>query len=320
MKQKKKNQTVNNKFNFDDEYIIGFSNSNNVPKKGKKNKSKVKKKKKNNVKKTDNRNVKKPAARPKMNEKRRKVRNRFVKIFLIIVLLVGAGCFLCLSPMFNVQEIIVQENTKIASDTISSLSGIQLYKNIFLFNKSDAIENIQKNSYIESVKISRSLPNKIKITVKERSEKYLVEFAEGKYVSVDGQGYVLEIVEVNDNNLPILTGIKTDTETLINIENNQVRLCEEDLKKLDTVANIIETAKNYDVNGYITKIDISDGDDYKLILAGENKTVYLGNCSDLNTRILFMKEILNSEKGKKGEMFINEKLSEKPPYFREAVN
>ena len=85
------------------------------------------------------------------------------------------------------------------------------------------------------------------------------------------------------------------------------------------MANIIETAKNYDVNGYITKIDISDGDDYKLILAGENKTVYLGNCSDLNTRILFMKEILNSEKGKKGEMFINEKLSEKPPYFREAV-
>ena len=156
MKQKKKNQTVNNKFNFDDEYIIGFSNSNNVPKKGKKNKSKVKKKKKNNVKKTYNRNVKKPAARPKMNEKRRKVRNRLVKIFLIIVLLVGAGCFLCLSPMFNVQEIIVQENTKIASDTISSLSGIQLYKNIFLFNKSDAIEKIQKNSYIESDKISRS--------------------------------------------------------------------------------------------------------------------------------------------------------------------
>lgn len=320
MKQKKKNQTVNNKFNFDDEYIIGFSNSNNVGKSNKKSKQKVKKKKKSNVRKPDNRNMRKQVTRPKMNEKKRRLKTKIIKLFLIVVLLIGAGCFLCLSPMFNVQEIIVQENTKIASDTISSLSGIQLYKNIFLFNKSDAINNIEKNSYIESVKISRALPNKIKITVKERTEKYLVEFAEGKYVSVDGQGYVLEIVENNDNNLPILTGIKTDTETLINIENNQVRLCEDDLKKLDTVANIIETAKNYEIIEYITKIDISDGDDYKLILASEEKTVYLGNCSDLNTRILFMKEILNSEKGKKGEIFINENLSEKPPYFREAVN
>lgn len=315
MKQKKKNQTVNNKFNFDDEYIIGFSNSSNVPKKSK---SKSKGKKKSKPKQYSN--AKKPTARPKMNEKKRMVRARIMKVFILIVLLVGAGCFLCLSPTFNVQEIVVQENSKIASDTISSLSGIQLYKNIFLFNKSDAINNIQKNSYIESVKISRSLPNKIKITVKERTEKYLAEFAEGKYVSVDGQGYVLEVVEGNGNGLPILTGIKTNTETLINIDSNQVRLCEDDLKKLDTVANIIETAKNYEVNDCITKIDISDDNDYKLILASEEKTVYLGNCSDLNTRILFMKEILNSEKGKKGEMFINENLSEKPPYFREAVN
>lgn len=312
MKQKKKNQTVNNKFNFDDEYIIGFSNSSNVSKKSK-SKSKKSRQKKGS-------NVKKSTARPKMNEKKRMVRARVMRIFIIIVLLVGAGCFLCLSPTFNVQEIIVQDNTKIASDTISSLSGIQLYKNIFLFNKSDAINNIQKNSYIESVKISRALPNKIKITVKERTEKYLAEFAEGKYVSVDGQGYVLEVVEENANALPILIGLKTSTETLINIDSNQVRLCEDDLKKLDTVANIIETAKNYEVNEFITKIDISDDNDYKLILTGEEKTVYLGNCSDLNTRILFMKEILNSEKGKKGEMFINENLSEKPPYFREAVN
>ena len=33
-----------------------------------------------------------------------------------------------------------------------------------------------------------------------------------------------------------------------------------------------------------------------------------------------MKEILNNEKGKKGELFINSNLSEHPPYFREAVN
>ena len=107
-----------------------------------------------------------------MNEKNKKIRGRLTRIILLICLLGGTICFLCLSPMFNIQEIVVEQNSKIASDTIASLSGIQLYKNIFLFKKSDAITNIERNSYVNSVKISRSLPNKIKIIVEERTEKY----------------------------------------------------------------------------------------------------------------------------------------------------
>ena len=36
----------------------------------------------------------------------------------------------------------------------------------------------QENPYIDSARVSRVLPNKIKITVEERIEKYLLEFAE----------------------------------------------------------------------------------------------------------------------------------------------
>lgn len=317
LKQKKKNRTVNNKFNFEDEYIIGFSDSN--PKSARKKKRGSPKKSNKNVKKVVKPNNKKSSERPRMNEKKKKMKARIIKVFVFICLLVGAGCFLCLSPMFNVQEIMVEQNSIIASETIDSLSGIQMYKNIFLIKKSDAIENIKRNSYVNDVKISRVLPNKIKIIVSERTEKYLVEFAEGKYAIIDGQGYVLSVTN-ELKQLPVITGVETGMETFLNINNNQVRLCENDLKKLDTVANIVETAKNYEVDTYITKIDISDDDDYKLILDNEQKKVYLGSCSDLNTRILYMKEILNNEKGKKGELFINSNLSEHPPYFREAVN
>ena len=100
---------------------------------------------------------------------------------------------------------------------------------------------------------------------------------------------------------------------------NKNRLCEKDLKRLETVANIIQTAQNYEVYTYITKIDISNSDNIKLILASEGKIVHLGNCTDLNTRILFMKEIINSQKGKNGEMFINGDLTEKRVFFRENV-
>lgn len=316
MKQKKKKQVVNNKFNFDDEYIIGFSDSKNLENK-KKNKNLSAKQKK--VKKSGAKNKKQKKARPKMNENKRKLQARLVKIFLIFVLLGGTVCFLFLSPVFNIQEVIVEQNSKIASDTVVSLSSIQLYKNIFSFKKSDAVSNIERNSYVNSVKISRKLPNKIKITVEERIEKYLIEFAEGKYAIIDGQGYVLDITSERKE-LPVLIGAETSVETLININDNSVRLIENDLKKLDIVANIIETSKNYEVDKYITRIDISDNTDYKLQLADEQKTVYLGSCTDLNTRILFMKEIINKETGKKGEIFINSNLSEHPAYFREAVN
>lgn len=313
MKQKKK-KVVDNKFNFDDEYIIGVSGSaSSVEQK----KAKKKKKKKN--KKIDkNKAPKSTNKRIQMNEKKRRAQKRIIKTAVCICLLVGAGCFLCLSPMFDVQEIVVEDNKIIPADTIRSLSQIELYKNIFLLNKSEVIDHIEKNPYVNSVKVSRVLPDKIKIKVEERTEKYLLQFAEGKYAILDGQGYVLSVTS-ELKNLHVITGAETNIEELVKITSNQNRLCENDLKKLDKVANIIETSKNYEVDTFITKIDISEENNIKLVLKGEGKIVYLGSCTDLNTRILYMKEILNAEKGKNGEMFIDGNLSEDHVFFRENV-
>lgn len=323
MKQKKK-QNINNKFNFDDEYIIGVSTTAS-PSKTKSYKKKVTKKSKSKVKKTDKtlKNSKKVQAkkvinRPKMHEKRRLAWDRIVKVVLVICLFVGAGAFLCLSPTFNVNEIIVENNSLIPADTIRSLSRIELYKNIFKVDRSDTVEYVQENPYINSVKVKRVLPNKVRIIVEERTEKYLLEFAEGKYAILDGQGYILGVAS-EPKELPIITGAKTNIDEILQNKGNKNRLCEKDLNMLETVANIIQTTQNYEVYSFITKIDISDEDNIKLILAGEGKIVHLGNCTDLSTRILFMQEIIKSQKGKSGEMFINGDLTEKKVFFRENV-
>lgn len=315
LKQKTKKRNETNKFNFDDEYIIGVSNSASLKKsseKKKQNKKKYAKKRKLNK----NNTAKK--RRPQMNEKKRKLKNNVVKFFLILCLFIGTACFLCLSPIFDVKEIIVEENSLISSDTIRSLSRIELYKNIFLLNKSEAIKGIEGEPYIESVKVHRVLPDKIKIVVKERSEKYLIEFATGKYAIIDGQGYILKVTsELKE--LPVLIGAKTNIEEIIGQNGNKNRLCTEDLEKLDIVASIVETSKNYEVIQYITKIDVSNENDIKLILEGEGKVAYLGSCTDLNTRILYLKDIINREQGKQGEIFIDGNLSEKPVYFAESI-
>lgn len=309
MKQKRKKTKLNNeKFNFDDEYIIGFSDSAKVVKSANTGSNN---KKSNQKKKSSNKKESKSATASKSG--------KMTRIFLILLLLVGAGCFLCLSPNFNVQEIVVEKNKVISSDTIASLSEIKLYKNIFLINKLGAVNKIEKNPYIEEVKISRSLPNKVKITVKEREEKYLLEFAEGKYAVLDGQGYILRITS-DLINLPIIVGTKTDMSKFLEISDNTARLCQDDLKKFEVITSIVDIAKNYEVDTYITKIDVGDINDVKLELQTEQKTVYLGSCSDLNTRILYMKDIIEKEKGIKGEMFINGNLTQDKVFFRESVN
>lgn len=309
MKQKKKEKINNDKFNFDDEFIIGVSNSASVTRKKENNKPrKITKNKKKNVVKNKEKYIK--------NKVRK---NRLIKIFMIICLFIAAGCFLCLSPMFNIQQIIVENNNVLSTETVESLSRIELYKNIFLTNRIDVVKNVEENSYIDSVKVKRVLPDKIKIIVNERVEKYFIEFAEGKFAIVDENGYVLSITNERKN-LFELVGNETSIEDLTKVDGNKVRLCNNDLKKLDLVNEIVNVSKNYDVDTYITKIDTTEKDDMKLILAGEGKIVYLGSCTDLNTRILYMKEIINAEKGKNGEVFINGNLSSDKVFFRESIN
>ena len=85
---------------------------------------------------------------------------------------------------------------------------------------------------------------------------------------------------------------------------------------IKTIANII---KNNNIGNLISRIDISNDKNYVVYLDSELKIVYLGNCSELNTRILCMKEIVNEESGIKGEIFIDGDLNINPPRFRESV-
>ena len=75
----------------------------------------------------------------------------------------------------------------------------------------------------------------------------------------------------------------------------------------------------HEIGHLISKIDISDDKNYTLILETEGKTVYLGDCSELNTRILYLKSILEQEKGVSGELFLNEDLNEQKVHFKPSI-
>ena len=269
----------------------------------------VNKKTKANNKKTNKKNTKKVK-----NNKKNKLFFKRIKVIGITVGVITVSIILFSSSLFNIKKIDVEGNEGISDEKIISLSSIELYTNIFKINKNDIIKKIKENAYIEDVTISKKLPSKIILTIEERKPKYMLQFADS-YVYVNNQGYMLEISN-EKLDIPILIGFTTD---LSNIKaGNRINI--DDLKKMDMVIKIYETAKSNDLGNLVTKIDISNEKNYTLILESEGKKVYLRDCSDLNTRILYLKAILEKFAGRNGEIFLNIDLNSQDAYFRPSSN
>ena len=300
IKKQKNKQKENEKFDLDNEIVIGLKKKKKKKKRAEKKSAPKKKKYKN----------KQEEERAKKKKKRIL---KLVKWLTILGILAGTIIFFLLSPLFNILEIKVVGNQKITSEKIINMSGIIINENAFKIDTKQAIINILQEPYIEKVEIKRVLPSTIEIQVKERQATFMLEFANG-YVYINNQGYMLEISE-EKLEIPIITGYITPVENIV--PGN--RLQTEDLKKMKAVLKIMETARSNEIEKMITKIDISNDRNYTLILEGEGKTAYLGDASNINTRIQYLKLVIEKEQGKRGEVFVNQDVNTEGAIFREEV-
>ena len=294
IKKQNSQKNVENQFDYDNEMVIKMTNKNNQ-RQEEKTKQKMSKKQRQILKK----------------KKRIKLMLKFTALLIIII----AGIiFALVSPIFNIKEIDVSNNEQIKKETIVSLSQLNLGQNIFKFNKNKVNKNIKTNAYIESVEIKRKLPNKVQIQIEERKQEYNVEFLNG-YAYINNQGYILQISEEKQA-LPTIQGISTPDEQIV--EGN--RLNSEDLEKLEVIIQIMNICKNYELDSKITNIDISTKDEYTLYLEEEKKTIYLGDKSNLSNKMLYVQVIIEENRGKEGEIFVNGDLNNNfKPRFKEKV-
>lgn len=275
----------------------------------------------------------------KANKKNKKI-NISLKIIILLVIIIIAVALVLVSNTCSIKTINViidgyelQENIddsenlddtnlKISEEEIKSLSGLSIGQNMFKISKSKIIEAIKKNPYVEDVKISKKLNGTLSISVTQRQVAYLINYA-GAYIYIDSEGNLLE-VSTKIMNVPLLLGVTTDFSGLATQEGNELaikKLNDEDIDKIYIVNNIMMNAKENEIDSLISSVDITNDKNYTLYLDSENKTVYLGDCKDINTRILYLKAILEKEKGNSGEIFINADLDSDSEYvyFKESV-
>lgn len=326
LKNKKLNQDVkkdNGIFNFDEQVSEVKHIDKKKLEKIKKKKLKEKRTKEKELSKEQKRQDKLRRQRVRQTKKARMTeeqikRNRkvktLIKLILLLAVIVGLIIYLMLSPIFNIKNINVEGNASISSEQIISLSKVQKETNLFKVSNKDTTASIKENPYVKSVEIRRTLPDTITFVITERIATYMLEYG-GSYAYIDNQGYILEISANTKEGLAKIVGYETVQDEIV--PGN--RLCENDLEKLNTVLRITASAKTNQFDSLITSINIEDSNNYTLYLDTEQKTVYLGDCTNLDTRMLYVKAILDKEKGIAGEIFVNMNLNEKYPFFRQKV-
>ena len=279
----------------------------------------IRRKTKKNKKTSVNTNKNKQNAKKKLTKqqqiaiKKKKAILKIVKVLTLIIVIIGVSIYVALSPLFNIKEINVTGNSKLSKEEIISLSELKTDENTFKVSEKNTKNKVKANAYIENVKIRRKLPDKVEIIVVERVATYMIPFA-NSYIYINNQGYMLEITSQKAE-MPAIVGISTPEEEL----HEGQRLISEDLVKLGEVLQIMESANANELVDLITKIDISNRQDYILTLEKEKKAIHLGDVSNLSTKMAYVKKILNDEKGVEGEILVNTDLTNKGAVFREKV-
>lgn len=286
----KKENERKEKFNFNDEIVIGVNfikPAKNEEEEKIKNKKNKKKKKKNKY------NVKLIT---------------FISCFLLII---ASVIFALTAPIFNIAKIEVTGNSKVQTENIKSLSGLKIGENIFKFNSS-VISNIKENAYIENVEVKRALPDTVKIKVTEREVKYQINLI-NSYVYIDKYGYILEN-SAEKKVVPTIVGLKITEDDLM----KKSRLEGKDIETLNKILKITEAAKIINIDNIITEINTENDTDYVLYIESEAKTIYIGDTTNLTNKMLYIQKILQNEKGKSGKVFVNKDMTTGfKPYFRE---
>ena len=290
---KQKNE-LKDQFDFDTEVVMGMTNKNNENKRREEQ-------------------IKLTRKQEKILKKKKRIK-RIIKWTTLFLLVAGGVVFALVSPIFNISEINVLNNKQISSETVISLSQLQTGQNLFKFSIANVSKEIKTNSYVENVKIKRRIPDKVEIIIQEREKDYNVEFLNG-YAYINKQGYILEISEQKIE-LPVIQGISTDSEQVI--AGN--RLNSQDLDKLEVVIQIMNICKNYGLEQKVSSINVSDKNNYIIYMDIEKKSIYLGDENNLSNKMLYIPTILEENKEKEGDIYIDkDSVNKFKARFREKV-
>lgn len=137
-------------------------------------------------------------------QRKKRRRRLFIRIMVFLLVVFALVLWSLKTSFFSIKTILIEGNSILKEETIVKDSKIELGENIIKASKKDIQEEVEKNSYVKTVKISKKLPSKIKIEVEERKPYMQVEY-NYSFAILDREGVLLEY---SKEKMPSVTLIK----------------------------------------------------------------------------------------------------------------
>lgn len=215
-------------------------------------------------------------------EKKMKRRRMLFRILLLAALILTMFTLALNTDIFIIDNIKVLGNNKVSKDIIINSSSISLGENIFKISTRNGKKNIENLAYVKEAEIIRKFPKGILIEIIERKE--IIQTKEiSSYFLIDIYGYILDIVDVQNDKLPLLFGLNIDNKKT---GDNVFQQIEEDRKK-----EFILECESIKILYKMQEIDMVDNNNINILL-NDGISVAFGTLDDVKYKLNLLHEIL----------------------------
>lgn len=209
------------------------------------------------------------------------------RIFKIIfaILLISAMVYAVLnSDYFKIKKITVKGNSRISTEEITRLSGLKVGDLIFRVDKKGIVERLKSNRYVKNVVVKIRMPDSVTLLIEERVPVGVIPYY-GSFLQVDNEGVVLEMIDYNAGNLPVLYGVKLKEVSL-----------GQKIKPQNSVAfkqalQVLKALDDMHMTDLIGEVEINGSN--ITMKARPNIDVKVGQADDFYYKLSFLKVILN---------------------------
>lgn len=136
----------------------------------------------------------------KKKKRKKKAKVVFFTLFFILILLTLA--ILSITVFFNADTITIKGNTHYSDQKILEQGGLEVGQNMFLLDKFEVIEKMEKLPYVKSVTINRKLPSALEITIVENEPVVWAATNDGRVALMNEEYRILELLSILEEQFP----------------------------------------------------------------------------------------------------------------------
>ena len=228
-----------------------------------------------------------------------KLKRSLLKFFILFLLIWTSVTFLR-SDFFHLAGIEISGNSRTSDAEIITAMAVQNGQNIWQMSMSQLEEKILTIPRVEKVKVSRNLPKTLRVEILEKKVLALVPYQE-YFFEVDMDGQLIAMTqEVQNYELPILTGIEPLSGSV-----GEIILTGEALVNLQQVS---EALTDQDIA--ISEINLQQPDNV-IIVTMDGLVVWLG-IDDYVEKVNILKQIADKLADRQNEGYLDLRAATAP--------